>query len=113
MFGSPPVSDAVYAAYFNRLVNTRRLEFELDLYNVIFKAWNPVPGVKPDPRFATVGGVIRWGPSAMPLQQQQWSKLASFTPGSPMLQQQLQQATGQSISARDALFSATHVCSYM
>uniref|UniRef100_A0A383VRT0 Fungal lipase-type domain-containing protein n=1 Tax=Tetradesmus obliquus TaxID=3088 RepID=A0A383VRT0_TETOB len=113
MFGAPPVSDAAYAAYFNRMVNTRRLEFELDPYNVIFKAWTPVPGGKPDPRFATVGGVIRWGPAAMPLQQQQWIKLAATPPGSPKLQQQLRQASGQTIGAGDALGGAVHACSYM
>jgi hypothetical protein len=113
IFGAPPVSDAVYAAYFNRMVNIRRLEFELDPYNVLFIAFRPVPGIQLDPRFARVGGIIRWGPAAMPFQQQQWSKLAGFTQGSPVLQQSLTRATGQAIPGWNVWSSATHTCSYM
>jgi hypothetical protein len=113
IFGSPPVSDAVYAAHFNRMVNARRLEFELDPYNIIFIAWSPVPGFKPDPRFARVGGTVRWGPAAMPFQQQQWSKLAGFTMTAPALQQSLMRATGQAIPGSSVWSSATHTCAYM
>jgi hypothetical protein len=113
IFGAPPVSDAVYAAHFNRMVNARRLEFELDPYNVIFIAWSPVPGFKPDPRFARVGGIVRWGPAAMPFQKQQWSKLAGFTMSAPVLQQSLTRATGQAIQGSSVWSSATHTCAYM
>jgi hypothetical protein len=113
IYGSPPVSDAVYAAHFNRMVNARRLEFELDPYNVIFIAWSPVPGFKPDPRFARVGGIVTWGPATMPFQQQQWSKLAGFTMTAPALQQSLTRATGQAIPGSSVWSSATHTCAYM